>query len=80
MKLTLMKGSFEKEDCLDLLQQMIEVKIKFHEKKVMKGENEEDIKMRERRIKELQSELMNARKQIEDQVGLTEIYSEIHIQ
>ncbi len=80
MKLTLLKGCFEKEESLVILQQLFEVKIKFHENKIQQHGNEEDIKMREQRIKQLQHDLMEARKHIEQQGNFCDLQSEIHIQ
>ena len=57
MNIQLIKGSFTRQDALELLTQLAEVKIKFHENKIMKGHDEEDVKMREKRIKELQQDL-----------------------
>jgi hypothetical protein len=57
MNIQLIKGSFSRQDALDLLTKLTEVKIKFHENKIRKDHDEEDVKMREKRIKELQQDL-----------------------
>lgn len=62
MKLQLIKGKFSQTEALDILTRMIHLKIKFHENKIEKSQNEEDIKMRERRIKQLQKEFYEAKK------------------
>lgn len=65
----LFDGSFEAQEALDVLTQMVQVKIKYHESKISSLSNEEDIKMRENRIKLLQKELFEARTFIEKQSG-----------
>lgn len=80
MELHLIKGSFEKEEALELIQQMIQLKIKFHEKKIQQCEQEEDIKMRENRIKQLQNEFNQARALIQEKTTFCSIQSTIHIE
>jgi hypothetical protein len=53
MDIQLLKGNFTQSEALDILTQLIHIKIKFHESKIEKSDNEEDIKMRENRIKQL---------------------------
>jgi hypothetical protein len=65
----LFDGSFEPKEVLDLLTQIIQVKIRYHEGKISSLSNEEDIKMRENRIKLLQKELFETRVFIEKQEG-----------
>ncbi|MGV3598708.1 MAG: hypothetical protein ACO1PI_12645 [Bacteroidota bacterium] len=64
MKLKLIKGRFDKDDAVELLTQLIQVKIKFHENKIQNSHHEEDIKMREQRIKQLQKDFDEARQLI----------------
>lgn len=73
----LLKGSFTKEDAIDILTKMVDVKIKYHEDKIQHLANEEDIKMRENRIKQLQKDLYEARIFVENQNGRIVINSEI---
>lgn len=61
MKLQLIDGAFSPAETLELLTQLYKVKIKFHEEKVKKSANEEDIKMRENKIRLLQKDLDKAR-------------------
>lgn len=61
MKLQLITGEFETKDALELIKQMIDIKIKFHEGKIKEDSNEEDIKSREKKIKRLQDELHDLR-------------------
>ena len=62
MNIQLIKGSFHVNDSIELMSKLVQVKIKFHEQQVNKSHNEEDIKMRESRIKQLQNDLAEARK------------------
>jgi hypothetical protein len=64
MQLELLKGSFSRIEALELLTRMIEVKIQFHESKIERSHQEEDIKMRENRIKELQRDFFEVKRQI----------------
>ncbi len=64
MELSLIKGQFTAEDSLELLNQLVQVKIRFHENQIKAGAEEEDVRMRESRISELQRELADIRKKI----------------
>ncbi|MFW2476238.1 MAG: hypothetical protein ACN4EP_04960 [Sediminibacterium sp.] len=64
LQLQLIKGSFDKSEALELISQMVHVKIKYHENKIKESEKEEDIKMREKRIKQLQHEFHELRTQL----------------
>lgn len=65
MTIQLIQGQFLDKDALDIITQMIHVKIKFHEGKINSDSNEEDIKMREKRIKQLQKDLYEFRQFVE---------------
>lgn len=67
MNIELIHGEFSAKDAIDLLTQMIHAKIRFHEAKINKDSNAEDVKMRERRIRQLQKDLYDARKYIDSQ-------------
>lgn len=69
MHVELIHGEFSPKDAIDILTQMVHVKIRFHESKINNQGNQEDTKMRENRIKQLQRELYEARKFIEAQKG-----------
>jgi hypothetical protein len=64
MELQLFDGMFNRGEVLDLVARMIEVKIRYHEGKIEKSSGEDDIKMRERKIKQLQEELFRCRQQL----------------
>ncbi len=64
MNIQLIQGQFSAQDAIDIITQMINVKIKFHENKIAVIDGEEAIKMREKRIKDLQQDLQHAREHI----------------
>ncbi len=57
MNIKLIEGQFNNKEALDLITQVIHIKIKFHENKINNNSNEEDVKYRETKIKNLQKEL-----------------------
>lgn len=65
MQLQLLHGQFSQHDAINIVSQMVDVKIKYHEGKINNESSEEEIKMRETRIKQLQNDLLEARKNIE---------------
>ena len=77
MNIQLIQGQFSTKDAIDIITQMVHIKIKFQENKILHSGNEEDIKMRETRIKKLQKELFEARKFIEQNGAKINIQSEI---
>lgn len=64
MNIQLIQGEFNPKDALELLTQMIHIKIKYHENKIVNNSTEEDIKSRESKIKQLQKELYELRENI----------------
>ena len=54
IKVNLANGVFYSGDASSIIRGMIEVKVKFHEDKISRLSNIEEIEMREQRIKELQ--------------------------
>jgi hypothetical protein len=79
MKIQLIQGHFSMQEAIDIVTRMIHVKIKFHEDKIEEDSNEETIKMRETRIKQLQRDLHEMRKQVESASGLVDLHAEIAI-
>jgi Spy/CpxP family protein refolding chaperone len=79
MELKLIDGDFNQIETIDLLTQLYQVKIKFHEEKVKNSHNEEDIKMREQKIKYLQNNLAEARTYIKNENKNFHIDSVINI-
>ncbi|MFN5294701.1 MAG: hypothetical protein ACK5BL_04170 [Flavobacteriales bacterium] len=54
IQMKLADGIFYSGDAASIIRGMIDVKVKFHEDKISRLSNMEEIKMREQRIKELQ--------------------------
>ncbi len=79
MELQLIRGHFKPQDAIDILTRMIDVKIKFQEGKIHDESTEEDVKMRERRIKQLQKELFEARQYIDKKEGKISLNSTVTI-
>lgn len=79
MNITLIDGHFSAKEALDILTQMIHVKIKFHESKIAQLDNEEDIKMREKRVKQLQKDLYDVRKMMEEGKKSYSLHAELQI-
>lgn len=76
----LLKGSFDAREAIDILNQMVQVKIKFHEKKITSHCSEEEIKMRERRIKQLQDEWKELRATIADKNGIITLNAAVEVE
>ena len=64
MTIQLIQGQFTPSEAIEIITQMINVKIKYHENKIAANSKEEDIKRRETKIKQLQKELFEARQEI----------------
>ncbi len=64
LQLSLLEGVFSRQEALDLLSQLVEVKIRFHEGQMKNLTEVEDLKMREKRIQALQSELNSLREEL----------------
>lgn len=79
MNIQLIEGEFKSNDALELITQMIHIKIRFHENKISKSETEEDIKERESKIKSLQKNLFELRNNIGATSKGVKINAIIHI-
>ena len=79
MIIQLMQGEYSPADTLDLITQMIHVKIKYHEKKMLKQNNETNIKMQENIIRQLQKDLFELRNSIEKNSKNISIESKINL-
>ena len=80
MKIQIIKGEFNSHDAIDLVTQMVQVKIKYHERKILRNENEEDLKLRESKIKMLQKELFDFRKNINSEANSIQLEGIIKIE
>ena len=79
MILSLIKGNFTSKEAIELITELIHVKIKFHENKIKLADQEEDIKMREKRIKQLQKELYEVKNYIDRKKGNISLFGEISL-
>ena len=79
MDIQLIKGEFTAHDAIEIMTQIIHAKIKFQEGKINESGNEEDSKMRETRIKQLQKNLYDARHYIEHHKCKISLESQIHL-
>ena len=79
MNIQLIQGQFGGKEAIELITQMIHAKVKFHENIISNDDSEEDIKMRENRIKQLQKDLFDARQYIEKKGENVSINASIEI-
>jgi hypothetical protein len=79
MNIKLIEGSFNNDEAVELLNQLILLKIKFHENKIQVVDNEESIKMREKRIIQLQKDLFELKKFVKNNGNQVSINAEISI-
>ncbi len=61
LNINLINGIFPPKDTIDLITQLINTKISYHERKISSTNNEEDIKFREQKIIQLQNSLKELR-------------------
>ena len=79
MTIQLLEGEFNTAEGLDLISQMINIKIKYQESKINNSANEEDIKQRESKIKRLQKDLEDIRKYVASNSNKLNIQSLINL-
>jgi len=79
MQFRLLDGRFDARDALHILTALVEVKIRFHEGKVTQTSSEEEITMREQRIRQLQQDLRDARRHIEQREGSIDLSADVHL-
>jgi cob(I)alamin adenosyltransferase len=77
MELQSLNDTFSTNESIEIINQLFQVKIKFHEDKIKISHNEEDVKMREQKIKFLQNELAAARQFIGAKSGYISLSSQI---
>lgn len=80
MNVQLIQGEFNTNDALELITQMVQIKIKYHENKINSQSSEEDIKTRETKIKRLQKELYELRESINSKNKRVKVEAQIHIE
>ncbi|HPH25005.1 MAG TPA: hypothetical protein PLW32_14040 [Chitinophagaceae bacterium] len=79
MTIQLLEGEFNTAEGLDLISQLINIKIKYQESKINNSANEEDIKQRESKIKRLQKDLEDIRKYVANNSNKLNIQSVINL-
>lgn len=79
MEIKLVTGSFEQREALDLITRLIDVKIRFHEERIRKSDQEEDIKQRETKIIRLQQDLYTIRQELGRSDKLVSIDAELNV-
>lgn len=67
---SLINGSFTSHEAIHLIGSLVAAKIAYHENCILKSMDEEDIKHRERRIRELQNDWMQMRNELSTEQGL----------
>jgi hypothetical protein len=77
MEINLIQSTFENNEAIEILTQIIHVKIKFHENKMKESSSEEEMKMRENRIIKLQKDLFEIRNFIKAKKGNIDIQAEL---
>ncbi len=79
MNLQLIQGIFNSQEAIDLITQLVQTKIKYHENMIKNHSNEEDIKSREAKIKQLQNELFEIRKKYNSKTENVKVEAIINI-
>jgi hypothetical protein len=79
MNKQLIQGIFLANDALGIIEKMIAIKIQYHENKINNTSNEEDIKNRETKIKQLQNDWSDIREFIVTTGGKINIQSAIDL-
>jgi hypothetical protein len=80
MNIQLIEGQFGTKEAIEIITQMINIKVKYHEQKITQSSNEEDIKFREAKIKRLQKELHEFRTNLKNTEGTLTLHSIIKIE
>lgn len=79
MNIELISGTYNSNETLDLVTELVHVKIKYLEKKIESSMSEEEIKVRENRIKNLQREFYDFKQRINQKDGSCKIQSTIQL-
>ena len=79
MELELIQGRFDTPDCIAFVREMVALQIKFHERKIATVLSEEDIKFREKCIKDLQSQLQQITIQLQQKETPSNIKASLHV-
>ncbi|MBK7602730.1 MAG: hypothetical protein IPO45_08840 [Saprospiraceae bacterium] len=79
MNIQILDGEFKSNEAIELITQMIHIKIKYHENKISLSQLEEDIKARETKIKRLQKDLYEFRNTIDSTTKVVKLKAIINI-
>ena len=79
MNIQILDGEFKSNEAIELITQMINIKIKYHENKISLSQLEEDIKARETKIKRLQKDLYEFRNTIDSTTKVVKLKAIINI-
>lgn len=79
MQISLIKGCFNSDEAMDLLTQLLHVKIRFHENKIKQSHNIEDIEHREQRIIELQKSLYDIHRFVKNGDEFVDLSTDVYI-
>lgn len=79
MNIQILDGEFKSNEAIELITQMIHIKIKYHENKISLSQLEEDIKARENKIKRLQKDLYEFRNTIDSTTKVVKLKAIINI-
>lgn len=79
MELELLQGRFDAKECLALVREMVALQIKFHERKIATVLSEEDIKFREKCIKNLQAQLQHFTLQLQQKESPSFVKATFHV-
>lgn len=80
MDVRIIDGVFSRQEAIDILSEMVRLKIRFHERRIELSSDEEDISHRESRIRELQHELQEARNSILAGEGTVSLGGSVNIE
>ena len=80
ISIQIIQGTFNSKEVVEIITEMIHIKIKYHENKISKSSNEEDMKYRETKIKNLQKELYKLRNDLDSKNGNVTMNASIKIQ
>lgn len=80
MDIQLIQEEFSSNDAIEIITQLVHLKIKYHENKINSHSSEDDIKTREAKIKRLQKGLFELRKKINSKTNGVKVEAIIRIE
>jgi hypothetical protein len=79
MELDLFQGRFDAKECVAMVRELVALQIKFHERKIATVLSEEDIKFREKCIKDLQAQLQYFTLQLQQKESSSYVKATLHV-